>query len=605
MTISLRPVRKVAKGIRVGLRLGSALRPHAAGEAGSLAGAALLTVLVLAFRMAQPWPLKWVMDLLTGHPVRIAGVEGSLELLCAAYLAVSLVASLGDYGLQMAVVGVVNRVVYGFRHRLFLHVLRLPMAFHEKREVGELLTRVVPDAARLRRGLAGLFLRGARSVLLFAATVAVLLWIDARLALVVLAGGLAAGAVMLLRGGLILQAARKSRKREGKLASVVEENLQSVRELQTYRTESPPDPRFEAVHGKSLGSEQKLRRLEAGLFLVVESMLALSLCAVVWLGTRRVEEGRLTAGHLVLFISYLLHLYRPFAQFARQASQSGRTLACAGRMVRLAEREPDIADRPGAVEAGALAGAVEFEGVSVRAPRKGRGGREAVLTRVSFRIEPGQRVAVVGPNGAGKSTLLRQVLRLADPDEGRVLLDGRDARDYTLASLRGQVSAVYQEAALLGMSVRDNISIGRAGAAAAEVERAAERSGLAGLVQGLPDRYDTVVRRQGRLFSGGERQRLALARAILRDGRIWLLDEPTGGLDAAAAAQLEETLLEATRGRTALWVTHELGIAGKLDRVLFMEKGKVRFFGTPEEYERWFRAERGGEVPLGNPGAKP
>ncbi len=605
MTFSLRPVRKVAQGFGIGRRLAGALRPHAAGEAGALAGAAILTLLVLALRMAQPWPLKWVMDLLTGTPVRVGGVEGTLELLVAAYLAAGLAAALGDYGLQMSVVGLVNRVVYGFRYRLFRHVLRLPMAYHEKKEVGELLTRVVPDVARLRRGLAGLFLRGARSVLLFLATVAVLLWIDRWLALVVLAGGLAAGATMLVRGGLILRAARKGRKREGRLASVVEENLQSIRELQTYRTEAPPDPRFEAQHRKSLGSEQKLRRLEAGLFLLVELMLALSLCAVVWLGTRSVEEGRLTAGHLVLFISYLLNLYRPFTQFARQASQSGRTLACASRLLRLVERDPGIVDRPGAVDAGSIAGAVEFEGVWVRAPRRRRGGRAELLAGLSFRVEPGQRVAVVGPNGAGKSTLLRQVVRLADPEEGRVLIDGRDARDYTLASLRGQVSVVYQEAALLGLSVADNIAIGRPGAAPAEIERAAERSGLAALVEGLPDKYGSKVHRQGRLFSGGERQRLALARAVLRDGRIWLLDEPTGGLDAAASAQLEETLLEATRGRTTFWITHELSMASRLDRVLFLDRGKARFFGPPEDFERWIRAEQGGEVPLGKEGGSP
>lgn len=601
MTMQLRAFQKLGKGFRLGRRLAATLRPHAAGESGALAGAAFLTVLVLALRMAQPWPLKWVMDLLTGHPVRIAGVEGNLALFVAAILAAGLAAALGDYGLQMCVVGLVNRVVYAFRYRLFRHVMRLPMAYHEKKEVGELLTRVVPDIARLRRGLAGLFLRGARSVLLFAATVAVLLWIDPALSAVVLAGGVAAGLLMLFRGRLILSAARKGRRREGQLASVVAENLQSIRELQTYRTEAPPDPRFEKQHQKSLGSEQKLRRLEAGLFLMVESVLALSLCAVVWMGTQRVEEGRLTAGHLVLFISYLLNLYRPFTQFARQASQSGRTLACASRLLRLVEREPEVADRPGAVDAGLLAGAVEFDAVSVKAPRKRRGGREEVLAGVSFRLEPGQRVAVVGPNGAGKSTVLRQVLRLADPQEGRVLLDGRDARDYTLASLRGQVSVVYQEAALLGFSVADNIAIGRPGAPKEEIERAAERSGLADLVAGLPDRYDTLVRRQGRLFSGGERQRLALARAVLRDGRIWLLDEPTGGLDAAASAQLEETLLEATRGRTTLWVTHGLAIAAKLDRVLFLERGRVRFFGPPDEFERWFRAE----VPIGETGGGP
>ncbi len=219
-----------------------------------------------------------------------------------------------------------------------------------------------------------------------------------------------------------------------------------------------------------------------------------------------------------------------------------------------------------------------------------------MLAGVSFRLEAGQRLAVLGPNGAGKSTLLRHVLRLSDPDEGRVLLDGRDVRDYTVASVRGQVGVVYQDAAFFGLTVRENISVGRPSASDEEVRRAAERARIAAVVEGLPEKYDTVVWRRGRLFSSGERQRLALARAILRDGRIWLLDEPTTGLDAVAAAQLEEALLEATRGRTTFWITHHLPVAMKLDRVLLLDGGRAKFFGTPEEFELWVRGAPKEEV---------
>ncbi len=589
----MRSLEKLGEGARLAARLGRALGPHVREEKGALAVTLLLSVLVLVLRMAQPWPLKWIVDHLAHGAAKLPwGLPpgaAALTIFCAVYLGVSLLAALVEYGQMLQVGGAVNKVVYAFRRRLFLHVLRLPLAYHEKREVGELVTRVVSDTSRLRRGLAGLALRGARSVLTFLATVAVLFWIDAGLSAVALACGLVAAGRMLLRGRLILKASRDSRKKEGRLASLVEEDLLGIRELQTYRAEGPGDPRFEALNAGSLKSEQKLRRLEAGLLVFVDGILTVALCVIVWLGTTRVTEGRLTTGDLVLFLSYLLNLYRPFAQFARQASKGGRILACGERLVKIVEREPGLSDRPDAVPAPAFSGAVAFQEVGVEIPRDGAEPR-LILSNVSFRLEPGQRVAILGPNGAGKSTLLRHAVRLADPSAGRILIDGRDARDYTLATVRAQFSAVYQDAALFGLTVRENIALGRPGATDAEVRAAAARAQVSAFVEALPGQYETVLRRRGKLFSDGEQQRVALSRAILRDGRIWLLDEPTTGLDAVAAERLEEALLEATRGRTTLWVTHHLPTAAKLDRVLFLEEGAAKFFGPPDEFARWARA---------------
>ncbi len=586
-------------GARLAARVARQLRPHARDQRGALAATLLVSAAVLALRMAQPWPLKWIVDHLSrGSAVAPLGIEPgphALTIFCAAYLGVSLLAALSEYAQMLYVGGVVNRIAHAFRGRIFQHVLSLPLSYHERHEVGDLVTRVVSDVSRLRRGLVSFALRGARSVLTFLATVAVLFWIDAALSGVALACGLAAGVRMLLRGRLILEAARRSRKKEGGLAAVVEEDLQGIRELQTYRAGGAADRRFEEMNAKALRTEQKLRRLEAGLLLFVEGALTAALCAIVWMGTSRVSDGRLTTGDLVLFLSYLLNLHRPFAQFARQSSKSGKILACAERLIRLVERIPEVADRPGAVAAPAFEGAVEFDDVTVSAAEDGREPR-FILRGVSFRLEPGERAAVVGPNGAGKSTLLRQAVRLADPDRGRVLIDGRDARDYSLASLRGQFSAVYQDSALFGLTVRENICLGRPGAADDEIIGAAERAGIGDLVDGLPQGFETILRKRGKLLSGGEQQRVALARAILREGRIWLRDEPTAGLDVVAAGRLEEALLEATRGRTTLWVTHHLPTAARMDRVLFLEGGTVKFFGPPGEFFGWLRAASPEEI---------
>jgi ABC-type multidrug transport system fused ATPase/permease subunit len=395
-------------------------------------------------------------------------------------------------------------------------------------------------------------------------------------------------------GRRIVGAARKQRRREGRLASLVAEDLLGVRELHAYRTGEVPDARFTRQNLKSLKQEQKVRRLGAVLLLRTELLLALSVTLILWLGARAVQAGGLTPGSLVLFVSYAVGLYRPFAQFARQTARSGRTFACAERLTKIMNEEPGIADRPDAVAAPDLRGELAFEDVSIRAPRKQRGGRKWALDGVTCTIGAGERVAVVGPNGAGKSTLLRLVLRLGDPTTGGVRLDGRDLREYTLASLRRQISVVFQDSVLFGLSVSENIALGNEAATPEQVRAAARRACLDTLVGRLPDGYETRVRHRGGLFSGGERQRMALARALLRDGRVWLLDEPTSGLDTATAHELVGLLLEATAGRTVLWVTHDPAILPRLDRVLLLEEGRVVFSGSPEAYGRWLAQRMSG-----------
>jgi ATP-binding cassette subfamily B protein len=202
-------------------------------------------------------------------------------------------------------------------------------------------------------------------------------------------------------------------------------------------------------------------------------------------------------------------------------------------------------------------------------------------------------VAILGANGAGKSTLLRLMLRFVDPDKGRVILDGRDLRDYTVESVRRQISVVFQESVFFGLSVGENIALGgdAQGPVLEDVRRAAERARIDRFIERLPEGYETPIRRGGELFSGGERQRIAIARALYRDGRLWLLDEPTRGVDPAAAADVVQILLRATEGRTVLWVTHDPAVLPLLDRVVVLKQGELQFTGTPVEYGEWL-AER-------------
>ncbi len=569
------------------------LWPHTRGDRKLLVGGAALSLLLILLRVAQPWPLKWILDLLTARQEHAAfggfleapafGVPG-LSLL---YIAITLAAATVAYAERLVLAGLGNRVLYRFRTALFGHVLAQPLAFHESRTTGELLTRIVYDTARLRQGVNAILLRIFQTVGLFVAMLAVLVWLNARLAAVVGLGALLALAAMGWSGGRIARAARKQRKKEGRLATTVAEDLLGVRELQAYRAGRWPDDRFGRKNVKSLVHEQRVRQLAAWLVLRIEILVALTITAILWVGAREVQAGALTPGDLVLFVSYAAGLYRPLEQFARQAYKLGKTFACGDRLRKIMAEAPAIADAPDAVPAPALRGDVAFESVSVATPKALRGARKHALSGISFAAAAGERVAILGGNGAGKSTLLRTVLRLVDPDQGRVGLDGRDLRDYTLESVRRQISVVFQESVFFGLSVRENIALGDPAATLEAVERAAQRARIDKFIARLPEGYETPIRRGGELFSGGERQRIAIARALYRDGRLWLLDEPTKSIDPATAADVTSILLEATKGRTVLWVTHDPAVLPMLDRLVVLKDGQLKFAGTPAAYGEW------------------
>jgi len=570
------------------------LAPHAAGEGRMLAVGALLGVGVVAMQVLLPWPLKWILDFLAGardasgvvHWVARSPDNGLLAL-SAAFVALALAAAGAEYGQVMVLNGAGNRIVSRFRAGLFGHILRQPLSFHEKQDMGELLTRVVYDTSRLRRGLNGFLIQIVQTVALFLATLSVLWWHNQAMGFALGVGGLLTLLAMLRRGRRIAKAAKKQRRKEGNLAALVAEELRSIRELQTFGLAgSALLARFGDRNFKSLRQEQKVRRLAAGLSFRVEAILAVSVGLAVVLGIKAVDAGDLSAGDLWLFVSYAAALRSPFSGFARQTARLGRTYACVERLGKVVQREPEIADGPVALT-GLLRGELEFEAVSAKAPRRARGGRKWTLDEMSCRLPTGKRIAVVGANGAGKSTLLRLALRLADPDSGRVLLDGRDMREYTVESLRRQMSVVFQDSVLAGLSVRENIAFGLARVSDLSVKSAATAARAHRFIEALPQGYETKVRRGGDLFSGGERQRLAVARAILRGGRIWLLDEPTAGLDHVSARELEEVLLELTQGRTTLWVTHDADLVPRLDWVLALDRGRAAFNGPPDAYHVW------------------
>jgi ATP-binding cassette subfamily B protein len=600
-------IKSLLKTIALVKTLWPLLKQH---KARLLAGMCL-SAAVVGLRVAGPWPLKWIIDILSGErPGLITGAFGSpinaIMALSAGYVLLAGCAALCEYLQALVMAGLGNRIVFRFRSDLFHHIMNLPLSFHDRRETGELITRVVYDTARLRQGVRGILLRIFQNLFLFCTVFVVMLHVHVLMALVLGGSGIL---ILLLLGRdthRIQRASLRSRKHEGKLASTVTESLLGIREMQTFQPGQIDNKRFSKQNAKSLKEEQKVRRLAAGLLLRVEVILAVAVAVVLYFGALAVRAGHLTAGDLILFISYVKVLNKPYRQFARQSARMGRTLACADRLQKIMAKKPMVLNNADAVEAPAFLGNVVFDKVSLKNSKKLGGKRRWILKDVSFKLDAGERLAIVGHNGAGKSTLLRLVLRLVDPDRGAVKLDGVDIRSFALQSLRKQMSVVFQDSIFFGLSVGDNIAMGRPDAGPEEIKLAASKAQASRTIENLKDGYKTIVRKRGNLFSGGERQRIALARAILSRGRIWLLDEPTANLDRDAADELVKIILEETRGKTTIWVTHDQRIIPLLDRVMVLENGEARFFGTPQEFAAW-RAQNGnpeqGSFMLKMPGA--
>ncbi|MDQ3457822.1 MAG: ABC transporter ATP-binding protein/permease, partial [Deinococcota bacterium] len=379
------------------------------------------------------------------------------------------------------------------------------------------------------------------------------------------------------QGNRIREVARQQRKREGAMAATAAEVIGAIKIVQALSLEGTFSRAFSSQNQKSLKEGVKAKRLAAGLERTADVLIATSTALVLFFGARLVLGGALTPGDLIVFITYLKNAFKPMRDFAKYTGRLAKASAAGERVLEILDREPDIRDAPGAVPAPAFEGAVRFEGLSFAYDLA-----QPVLEDIYIRIDPGERVAVVGPSGSGKSTLASLLPRLYDPTSGRVTIDGRDIRAYTLESLRSQISVVLQDNLLFGASVRDNIAFGVPEASNDEVEAAAKLAYAHDFIMALPQGYATVLGERGATLSGGQRQRLAVARAAIRRAPILILDEPTVGLDEENERWVSTSLDELSRAQTTLLITHDLGFAARADRIVYLEAGRVLEQGTHE-----------------------
>ena len=558
------------------------LRPYR----GSLSLASGLILVETLLDLARPWPLKLAVDnAIGGQPV--GGPLGVLDQLGPAGLAaVAAGAGIGLVGIG-ALVGYLityltsataERVGADLRESVFGRLLGLGLPFHDRHRSGDLVTRLTGDVARVEDSMVAWFTVLVPEVLTLAGMVVVVLAIDLTLGLAALAVVPPLALVVALRRRRIRVAQRASRDADAALASEATEVLRNVRVVQAFTREGEAGGQFSGRSRSAVRAALGAMDLEARWSPVADLLLAAGGGLVLWLGVTAVTSGRMTLGTLLVVLAYLSSLYGPIRALARLARTLARGAASRERILEVLDSGEVVPEAAAPLQAGP-----PRQGLALRGVWFAYAEGAPVLRHLDLEVAAGERVCVVGPTGAGKSTLLALLLRFYDPDAGVVELDGTDLRDLDLASLRRQLALVPQDPWMLDGTVADNVRFGRPGATREELEAAARATRVDELIQRLPDGWETEIGEGGVRLSGGQRRRVALARAILRDASVLLLDEPTSGLDAASEQAVLDALDRAAEGRTVLSVSHRLSLAARADRVVVLDGGRVVEQGPPGE----------------------
>jgi ATP-binding cassette subfamily B protein len=552
-----------------------------------LSAALLLLILETFANLAQPWPLKIVLDyVIGGEELPVVEPDAGLLLVVVAGLAVAIaVATRGLAAMRRFLLNKLGQeTVFDLRNALYRKVHELGLDYHGRRRTGDTITRLTDDVREVRTLLVDSIVEIGSAALILTGMLVVMFILNWHLTLVALITvPFLALAVHRYRRALI-ERMRVVRRREGAIASVVQEAVTGIRAVKLFGREEDELGRFREESSGSLKAGVESSLIEAKFSWMVGVVAGIGTAAVLYVGTRQVLAGNMTAGDLIVFITYLGSVYTPLWTMSRQVNQIGKALVSGERIVEVLETGAAVKDAPDAVPMPRTEGRVTFEDVWFAYDDEEEAG--PVLRGVSFDVPPGSRVALVGVSGSGKTTITSLIARLYDPQRGRVLIDGGDVRRYTLESVRGAVTFVPQEPMLFRGTVAENIAYGRPEATQEEIRRAAELAGAAGFIEELPEGYETLLAERGESLSGGQRQRISLARAMLRDTPILVLDEPAAGLDAEVASVVEESWRDLTRGRTTFLISHELRLVRGVDLILVIEGGRIVERGTHEELIR-------------------
>ncbi|MCL4814174.1 MAG: ABC transporter ATP-binding protein/permease [Vicinamibacteraceae bacterium] len=542
-------------------------------------------VVEIVMTLASPWPLKIVLDSVFGAepiPPVFAWFTGPvtdrlalLNIAVGATVVIALLQAAGAYLNAYYTVSIGQWIAHDLRQSVYAHLQRLSLSYYDRHQVGPLISTITDDIDAVQEFISTSLLDLVIDSLTIAGMLVVMLSLNWRFTLVALAV-----TPLMLIFVYRLRAAVKSathdvRRRQSELVTIVQEGLGAIRVVKAFAQGRFERQRLEAKSVESVEAALKARRVRSLLGPVVTALVALGTAAVLWFGARLVLEGAMTAGALVVFLTYLGRLFRPIQAVARASTNIAQATVGLERVRDVLDADDRLVRAPNAAPLGPVEGRVEFRDVTF-----GYDPSRPVLRDISFTIEPGQLVGLVGPSGGGKSTLVGLLARFYDPQQGAVLIDGRDIREATIRSLRGQIGFVLQDTQLFHAPVWHNIAYGRPDATRDQILDAARLAQAHDFIEALPQGYDTVVGQGGLTLSGGQRQRLGIARAMVRDARILVLDEPTSGLDAASERLVFEALRRLRNGRTTFVIAHRLATVRRADVILVIADGRIVERGT-------------------------
>ena len=543
-------------------------RPHR----GRLIAATAAMVVYGGANAAVVWQLTPVVD----HVLKEGrGVGPTIAAILGFYFLKGIAAYLSEY----LMTGVGQRVVRDLRNQLFGHILGQSAAFFSTQAVGRLTSRITNDVGQVQRAVSDTLGDVARESLAMIGLTVLLFRDDPRLALVCFTAAPLVVYPLVTLGRRVRRTTHRSQEAVEQLSHTATEAFSGHRIVKAFGAEGRELSKFQRTSEHLFRTNMKVTSALSALPPMMEFIGGLAFAGALWYGSREISSGRMTTGQFMTFIGALFLMYAPAKKLSRVNADLQQARAAAERIFSMLDTHSEVHERPDASALPPLQRDIEFRDVQFAYA----GTEGATLDGVSLRVSVGQVLAIVGRSGAGKTTLVNLIPRFYDVTGGAILIDGRDVREVTLASLRAQVAIVTQETVLFDDTVAANIAYGRPSATRDEIETAARAAHAHEFIAQLPDGYETLVGERGQRLSGGQRQRLAIARAILRDSPLLILDEATSSLDAEAESLVQEALANLMMNRTSFVIAHRLSTVRRADAIVVLEQGRIVERGRHDE----------------------